>query len=262
MSVGVASIVTALRRPQTYVGHAREAVSLAKCVARFPLGLLDAAVTTGQPRDDEVHDTPVILVHGFGHNRSGWYFLERRLRGAGFSSVHTFNYSAWTNDIPELATRLAERVELVCTLTGATRVHIVGHSLGGIVLRWYVQELGGHRRVDTAVTVASPHRGTDAARLTLGIGPGPVAPQLQPGSPVLRRLIRTARPTAVKWVAYYSNLDLLVRPGESAKIVEPGLAATNVLMKDHGHMSIMVSPVVHASIIETLESTSSTADVA
>lgn len=246
--LGVRSFVTALRRPQTYVGQVREALSVAQCLARYPLGVAEAALTTGQPRGDAVHDTPVVLVHGFGHNRSGWYLLERRLRRAGFSSVHTMNYSAWSSDIPDLARRLAERIEAICAMTGASRVHVVGHSLGGIVLRWYVQELGGEHRVDTAVTVASPHRGTNAAWLARG----PVAPHLRPGSPILRRLAASARSTPVRWVAYYSNLDLLV-PGAAAKLLTPALSAENILMKDHGHLSIMMSPKLANSIVEHLE---------
>lgn len=251
---GLQSIVTALRRPESYVGHAREAVNLARCVVQFPMGVIESALTTGTPRGDRVRDIPVILVHGFGHNRSGWFFLDRRLRQSGFSSVHTINYSALTNDIPTLARRLAERVAEVQALTGAPKVNIVGHSLGGIVLRWYVQELGGHEHVDTAITIASPHGGSDLARFARG----PVAPQLAPGSRLLRRLDKTAVPSAVRWIAYYSNLDVLVR-GSAAKITAPALRATNILIKDQGHMSIMVNAKLTASIVHELERSSALA---
>jgi pimeloyl-ACP methyl ester carboxylesterase len=216
----------------------------------YPLGLAEAAFRTGTAAGDDVHDVPVILVHGFGHNRSGWFMLDRELRRAGFSSVHTLNYVAGTKHVPELAERVARKVEEVRRLTGADKVHLVGHSLGGVLIRWYVQEMGGDRFVDTAVTVASPHEGTLAAMPALGR----TARDLRPGSMVMRRLACGARRTDVRWIAFYSNLDVLVVPGPSAMLRHPALGATNVFVKDHGHITIMVSKRVARSITQQLES--------
>ena len=216
---------------------------------RYPFGFLDAALRTGQPCGDQVLDTPVLLVHGFGHNRSAWMVLDRGLRRAGFTSVHTWNHNPFRYDVPGLSTQLAERVELLRALTGADRVHVVGHSLGGILLRWYVQELGGDATVATAVTIASPHAGTELARWARG---GGTAGQLAPGSWLMRRLRQGATPSSVRWIAYYSNLDMLVQPASSAMLTPPALRATNVLAKDEGHLSILLSPRVTESIIEQL----------
>lgn len=248
MRPDISKISAALLRPQTYVGHAREAVNVVRCIARFPLGVAEAALTSGNPRGDW-HDTPVLLVHGFAHNRSGWYVLDKSLRRRGFTSVHTFNYNPWRHTVAELGRQLARRVDEIKALTGADKVDVIGHSLGGIVTRWYVQELGGDAHVRTAITVASPHEGTVVARLARG----PVASQLLPGSPLLRRLAASARATDVRWIAYYSNLDLLVQPATSARLLVPALRAKNVLLKDHGHMSIMVSPQLAVSVADELE---------
>jgi hypothetical protein len=61
------------------------------------------------------------------------------------------------------------------------------------------------------------------------------------------------RPTNVRWVAYYSNLDLLIQPGRSAMLTDPILNATNVLVKDVGHLSIMLAPSLTRSVVEQLE---------
>ena len=227
----------------------QEAVSTARCAWWYPLGILDAVITKTEPCGDATHDTPVILVHGYGHNRSGWTVAQHHLRRAGFTSVHTMNYNPLRYDIPELARQLAGRVKLIRMITGAEKVHLVGHSLGGLLIRWYVQELGGQETVDTAITVASPHEGSWMA---YG-GIGPTAEQLRPGSVVMRRLARPVPGNTVRWIAFYSNLDLLIQPAVSAKIAHPDLRATNILAKDHGHLSAMVSPKIARSIVHQLE---------
>ena len=43
-------------------------------------------------------------------------------------------------------------------MSGYERVHIVGHSLGGLAARYYVSRLGGDAHVHTLVTLGTPMR--------------------------------------------------------------------------------------------------------
>ena len=247
--MAVATISHALRR-EALTGTMRELAATARCAALYPFGLAETALTTGRAAGDAVRDTPVLLVHGYGHNRSGWFLLERALRRAGFTSIHTMNYVAWGRDgVEALAHRLAARVEEVRRLTGADKVHIVGHSLGGVLLRWYAQELGGDEHIATAITVASPHEGTVAAFA----GFGPCARDLRPGSAVMRRLAAGTRATSgTRWMALWSDSDLVVQPSVSAKLRPPALHAENILIKYHGHVAMLTSPRVLRLIVEQL----------
>ena len=247
----VGTFLTALKRKKTYSGYAREAISFANCVMRYPFGIVDGGVRANDASGDPSHDVPVLLVHGFGHNRSGWYLLEQRLRRAGFTSIHAWNYDPWRHGVAELAERLSDRVEMIRGVTGANHINVVGHSLGGVLLRWYVQELGGDNTVANAITVASPHHGTRLA----AFGPrrrNRIATDLAPDSWLVRRLERGARPSPVRWLAFYSNLDFFVQPASSAMITEPALGATNVFVKDVGHLSIMLSARVANGIVDAL----------
>ena len=134
--------------------------------------------------DPEAAGTPILLIHGIMDNRSVFTVFRRALRRRGFGVVHAVNYGLFTGDLREAAHELRDHVERLCEATGADKVHIVGHSLGGVIARYYVQRLGGSAHVDTLVTLGSPHSGTLGAYLI----PTALGRQLRPGSPPLTEL--------------------------------------------------------------------------
>lgn len=251
-------VARAAVRPQTYPGHLREAVSLAVTAALWPFGFADEArreIEGLRQRPAPLRPTPVLLVHGFAANKSNWTFLQRDLRAAGYGHVHALNYNPFRADIPAIAERCVERARTLMEAAGADGVHVVGHSLGGLVARYAVQ-IGGLEEARTCVTVASPHQGVGAARAAAW--PLSVA-QLRPDADVLVRLKASSRRMATRFVAYYSNLDLLV-PGHRGRIVEPALRATNVLVKDEGHLSILLSRRLAASLVGELAAADAAAE--
>jgi len=257
------SLGRALRRPKTYTSAVKELVWTGVNVAMYPAGLLGEALeqdTSGAFRgkyarelplcylEPEAAATPIILLHGYFHNRSGFLVMRRALRRNGFRHVHTMNYNVIGHEVEELASQLSGYVENILNRTGATRVHLVGHSLGGLVARTYIQEYGGDQRVHTCVTLGTPHSGTYAA----WAGRGRAARQLRPSSELLQRLDKRAVASNVRFISYYSNLDPLVVPASSAKLTTPALQATNVLVKDHGHMSLLLSGELIRSVLVAL----------
>lgn len=182
--------------------------------------------------------TPIILLHGLIDNGSIFVTLRRSLRRRGFGRVITLNYSPFAQDIRQVARQLGELVERTCEETGYEKVHVVGHSLGGIVARYYVQRLGGDLRVHTVCTLGSPHSGTLAAHLL----PQKLVKQLRPGSDVLVDLEQPAPGLQSRFVSFWSDLDELMVPKRSARIDHPDLAARNVLLHGVGHMSLPINP--------------------
>jgi pimeloyl-ACP methyl ester carboxylesterase len=194
--------------------------------------------------------TPILLVHGIIENRSVFTVLRRRLHRQGFGRIRTVNYGPWSADVRSAAARLGDAVARLCADTGAERVHIVGHSLGGILARYYVQRLGGDARVHTVVTLGSPHGGSRAARLL----PGGLGRDLRPDSDVVRELAEPAPGCATRFVAVWSNLDHAVVPAAAARIDHPDLQARNLLVRGIGHISLACSATVAASIAVALGS--------
>lgn len=251
----VGAVLHAARRPSTYAGQAREVLSTVITAGMWPLGFVDSGL------DDVAHietlpatvETPVLLVHGYGANKSNWLFLRRYLEQAGFARVHALNYNPLSADIPEFAQRCAERAEQLRELFGVERIHVVGHSLGGVIARYAVQVLG-LQGVDVCITIASPHGGVRLARYGSPLATlSPLASglQLRPDSTVMTMLRYSARPLPTRFVAYYSNLDMVV-PARRAMILEPELQATNILVKDHGHLSIVLSRRLAQSVVDQL----------
>ena len=178
--------------------------------------------------------TPILLVHGLGDNRSVFTLLRRSLRRRGFGRIRTVNYSVFTSDVRTAAGALGRAVQELCEQTGYERVHVVAHSLGGVIARYYVQRLGGDARVHTLVTLGAPHGGTRSARLL----PLPLCRQLRPGSALLAELDRPALGCGTRFVAVWSDLDQLIYPKRHARLAHPDLDSRNVLIRGIGHTSL------------------------
>ncbi|KQS59058.1 lipase [Geodermatophilus sp. Leaf369] len=206
---------------------------------------------------------PVVLVHGMVDNRSVFTVMRRRLRQRGFTSVSSWNYSPLVQDVRTAARRLAEHLEEVCRQTGHDRVHVVGHSLGGLVARYLVQRLDDSR-VASLVTLGSPHGGSVWARAL----PLPLARQLRPGSPLFDELAAPAPGCDTPITAVYSDLDQVVVPASSGRCDHPDLRVRNVLVSGVGHMSLPIHRAVVEEVAATLaghrsvERTSADAEVA
>ncbi|MFC7221182.1 esterase/lipase family protein [Streptomyces polyrhachis] len=192
---------------------------------------------------------PVLLLHGFADNRSVFALLRRSLHRHGHRHVRALNHSPLSRDIRAAAELLGRQVEETCRRTGHPSVDLVGHSLGGLVARYYVQRLGGDRRVGTVVTLGTPHAGTYAALL---LAAHPIVRQMLPGSEVIRELALPAPGCRTRFVAFGGELDELVVPAASARIDHPDLDVRNVLVPGVGHLALAVHAGVAANIRQSL----------
>ncbi|GAB4063731.1 hypothetical protein GCM10028777_07840 [Angustibacter speluncae] len=264
----------ALLSPRGVAGVAVEAAWNAAHLAVYPLGLLrdhhrdpegysldglgpaQRGLLVG---DVEAAGTPILLLHGMVDNRSIFSLLRRGLRRKGFGRVLTRNYSPVTNDVRAAARDLADEVEQICARTGYERVHVIGHSLGGLIARYYVQRLGGDARVHTLVTMATPHNGTHVARLVST----ELTRQLRPGSDLVRELDEPTDRCRTRFIAYWSDLDQMVVPQRNGRLTHPDLQVRNHLVRGAGHMSLPVSSrLVHeiSSVLCRLDSDGSVAE--
>src|ERR1044072_338811 len=193
---------------------------------------------------------PVVLLHGFIDNRSVFVLLRRSLAQHGRQQIESLNYSPLTCDIRTAAELLARHIEGICERPGSERVDIVGHSLGGLIARYYVQRLGGDTRVRTLVTLGTPHSGTRAVPLAHA---HPIVRQMRPGSELLEELTRPAPGCRTHFVSFWSDLDPLMDPLETACIDHPDLTVDHVRVTVTAHPALPVHPAVATGIRRVLD---------
>jgi triacylglycerol lipase len=92
-------------------------------------------------------------------------------------------------------------------------ISIVAFSMGGLVSRQYLQNLGGASRCENLITISSPHNGTHAAWCY----PSKGAEDMRPGSPFLTELQSTQdRLGKMPVTSYRTPMDLIILPATSS----------------------------------------------
>ena len=186
---------------------------------------------------------PIIVVHGYAMNRANFLPLALRLRRAGLGPVIGFEY--WTLGRTAAAARqLAWFIEDVRAATGAAQVDVIGHSMGGLVGRYYVALAGGDGIVKNLVTLGSPHTGTELSAVSLG---HPTR-ELGLGSALITRLAAAPPPSHTQVTVVWSRGDALV-PG-ARQLAFPG--AEVIMYPDLGHVALLGSRRVARAVIERL----------
>nr|WP_240449391.1 alpha/beta fold hydrolase [Streptomyces harenosi] len=229
------------------------AADAADASAGEPPGAVEASGAPGTPRLPLPDRPPVVLLHGFIDNRSVFVLLRRSLARHGTRQIVSLNYSPLTCDIRIAAELLGRHVEELCDRTGSGRVDIVGHSLGGLIARYYVQRLGGDARVRTLVTLGTPHGGTKVAPLA---DAHPIVRQMRPGSAVIEELAGPAPGCRTRFVSFWSDLDRLMDPLRTACLDHPDLIARNIRVSGIGHLALPVHPAVATGIRQALDAPS------
>lgn len=109
-------------------------------------------------KPETVNPETVVLIHGLWFSGHVMFLLARRLRCRGFT-VHAFSYPSVRADLAANAARLARFLDTLDTGT----VHLVGHSLGGILIR-ALFHFHPHQKPGRIVTLATPHGGCRVAQ--------------------------------------------------------------------------------------------------
>lgn len=99
------------------------------------------------------------------------YFKNIRsfLNANGFSPVFNTNVD-FAGSVEVRAAQLKNQIDEILAETGAEKVHIIAHSMGGLDARLMIIDLGMAEKVASLTTLGTPHLGTPLADRVLGFG--------------------------------------------------------------------------------------------
>lgn len=202
----------------------------------YPFGLIKDRKRT--PRQKE--QRTVVFIHGYLANGASFLPLSAYLRSIGISTTLSFNYRS-QEGVERAAIRLREFLK---HHVRGGRIDLVCHSLGGVIARSYIQELGGSRRVDRCITLGTPHLGTYTSYwLTSRVGQ-----ELRPDSALLSRLAKSkCQAGNVKFASIVGQADNIIVPRVFAADTEDVAVIPHV-----GHVGLLYSPKAYLEIARRL----------
>jgi triacylglycerol lipase len=196
---------------------------------------------------------PILFVHGWNGRASTWNTMMSQFRSDGYSSnlLYAYTFSSPGSSSSGSNARNARQIQgwvnTILSRTGASKVDLVSHSMGGLSTRYYVKVLDGRNKVDDYVSLGSPHHGTSLAYFIGG--------DMRPGSSLLDQLnsgdetpygVRGDSGTHVSgninWVTVRSTSDSIVTPSSTASLD----GAYNRVVSGTSHMGLVSSTTVYS----------------
>lgn len=205
------------------------------------------APLTGPPREAD----PVVLVGGWMNGDHSWNAWVRSLARDGIRPYLVTVPQNATGDLDQAARYVAAEVAKVRAATGASRVDVIGYSMGGLIARQYAKFHAVRDSVDAVVTLATPN---------LGIGPtwagginrafvrvnravfGAAASQAVRGSQLLARLNDRTTGDAAGSRVRYASVFARVTDGPVTSASARLDGATNVAIAGRNLLGLPLGP--------------------
>ncbi len=152
----------------------------------------------------------VVLLHGLLATAGTLRPLRQEIERCTESQTATFTYDPLCS-VRTIALRLGA---FLARVPATTKIHLIGHSLGGLAVRYYVHMNPADSRVVQTISLATPFGGSNLARWI----PRPLSlRELAPGSTLLCQTLQgcqTAQHTP--HTSIIGLHDLVVRPSSGS----------------------------------------------
>ena len=207
----------------------------------LPAALAAAVIGMALPASAAAND-PILFVHGWNGDTSTWTTMVSRFQADGWTSAELNNWTYnWHQSNATTASEISSKVDSILAATGATKVDIVTHSMGGLSSRYYIRNLAGDAKVDEWVSLGGPNHGTDTANFCFDTS----CVQMRQGSTFLKALNQgDETPGAVNYRTWWSPCDEVINPDSSVALS----GATNTQTSCMTHSSLHENATVYAQV--------------
>ncbi len=168
-----------------------------------------------RPQLDAKGKNPILMVPGFFLPAFIWVDMRKDLAKEGWTQFYTMEHWPGFDDIREYAAEAKLHVERIQRETGTRKVEYFGHSMGGLVGRYMIKNLGADRLVDHYVAFGTPQHGTVMAHAFNWIITSNA--QMSRNSAFIRELnAGDETPGPVKYTMIRGGLDEISIPNDTA----------------------------------------------
>jgi triacylglycerol lipase len=218
-------------------------------------------VSPNQTRLNAKNNECVVLVHGLWRSGFSMRSIAADLEEYGYQTVR-IDYPSTEMEIPELAQQYLPKGIESCKQTGAKKIHLVTHSMGGIVARQYLQS-NSLPQGSKVVMLSPPNHGSNLSE-TFGESwwyqwvAGPAAVSLtQKENGIINQLHTIHEPVGV--IAAYREWSLwpeswLPKPNDGTVSVESMRLQEmdDFILINSGHATMRYNDEIHQQIRQFL----------
>src|SRR3954465_5652068 len=208
--------------------------------------VLVLGITAVAPAAASAHD-PILFVHGWNSNSTTWTTMVNRFTADGWTTAELNNWSYNTSQSNDTtASQIATKVNQILAATGAAKVDLISHSMGGLSTRYYVKNLGGGTKVDDYVSLGGPNHGTNTASFCFSTA----CKEMRIGSSFLSALNSgdETPDVGVNWMTWWSPCDEVINPDSSVALT----GATNTQTACMSHTSLHENATVYAQVRDAI----------
>ncbi|PKO62538.1 MAG: hypothetical protein CVU24_03595 [Betaproteobacteria bacterium HGW-Betaproteobacteria-18] len=195
------------------------------------------------PQQTQPWRVPVLLVHGYICNDRVWDKIAQALHQAGHP-VLAISLEPLFTPIDDYAPQIQQAMQQLQHATGAAQVALVGHSMGGLVIRAWLRQHGS-APVAKIITLGTPHQGTKIATWT----PATNTAQMAWHSPWLQALQASETPATRQLMHIaLTHHDNIVYPQREQVLAD----ATVTEFKGLGHLELCLDEEVIQWLLQKL----------
>ncbi|MFP8960684.1 esterase/lipase family protein [Streptomyces nanhaiensis] len=226
----------------------KKSLAVAATAASVLALTLQAPAAAASPSAYGPGSNPILFVHGWNSSGSTWNTMAERFRADGWPAGHLRQWSYNTSQSnATTAQQLATEVDRLLAATGASKVDVITHSMGGLSSRYYAKNLGGAAKIDAWVSLGGPNHGTDTANWCFQTS----CSEMRIGSNFLNSLNSgDETPGSARYATWWSPCDTVINPDSSVALS----GAVNTRTACLSHSGLLSDATVYGQVRNTVDS--------